>query len=400
MSDVTIDYEAIDSLVHQVLLVEDRTLGSQKLGYVVRYRGKLRSEDSESLYDQLANGLKPFQITPLFRWDEGRHAILLVPGQPDPKAGRPWLNLVMFILTLLSVLLTGGMYGYDGDLPGNILQAGWIFISRGWPFAVSMLAILAAHEFGHYLVGRKHGVNVSLPFFIPLPFSLFGTMGAFINMKSVPKNRKVLLDVGVAGPLAGMVVALPVLILGLSLSTLDALPASPPAGMMYQIEGNSLLYLLLKFVTFGQLLPAPETYGALGPGLYWVRYFFTGQPLPMGGLDVLLHPVAWAGWAGLLVTSLNLIPAGQLDGGHIMYVLFGRKTMQRIWPVVLIGLGLLGLVWMGWFLWAALIFFLGRVYAEPLDTITPLDEKRKWLGRLALLVFVLTFTPVPLIFVQ
>ena len=100
------------------------------------------------------------------------------------------------------------------------------------------------------------------------------------------------------------------------------------------------------------------------------------------------------------MTSLNLIPAGQLDGGHITYVLFGKKAMQRIWPAVLIGLAVLGLVWMGWFIWAGLIFFLGRVHAEPLDTITPLDEKRKWLARLALLVFFLTFTPVPLILVQ
>ncbi|KPL79072.1 hypothetical protein ADN00_04130 [Ornatilinea apprima] len=395
-----IAYEIFDALVDQVLMVEDRTLGSEKLGYVARYRGRLRSEDSEALYDQLAEGLKAYNITPLFRWDEDRHAVLLVPGRPQASPGRAWVNLVLFIFTLLSVLLTGGMYGFEGDLPANPLEVVWLFLRSGWPFAVSMLAILAAHEFGHYLVGRWHGVNVSLPFFIPMPFSLFGTMGAFINMKSVPKNRKVLLDISVAGPLAGMVVALPVLVLGLRLSTLDALPLTPPQGMVYQIEGNSILYLLLKYLTFGQLLPAPESYGALGPVAHWLRYFFTGRPLPMGGLDVLLHPVAWAGWAGLLVTSLNLIPAGQLDGGHITYVLFGKKAMQRIWPAVLIGLALLGLVWMGWLIWAGLIFFLGRVHAEPLDTITPLDEKRKWLARLALLVFFLTFTPVPLILVQ
>jgi membrane-associated protease RseP (regulator of RpoE activity) len=395
-----IDFEILDGLVNKILHVEDRTLGTDKLGYLVRYRGHLRAEDSEKLYDQLAEELKPMRITPLFRWDDDRHSVLLVPGQPEPKPGRPWLNLLMFVLTLLSVLLTGGMYGYDGELPTDLLQAGWIFLSRGWPFAISMLAILGTHEFGHYLVGRKHGVNVSLPFFIPMPFSLFGTMGAFINMKSIPKNRKALLDIGVAGPLAGMVVAVPVLALGLHLSALDALPVTPPAGMIFQLEGNSLLYLLMKFVTFGQLLPAPESYGVAGSALYWLRYFFTGHPLPMGGVDVMLHPVAWAGWAGLLVTSLNLIPAGQLDGGHITYVLFGRNAMKRIWPLVLLVLGLLGLVWTGWFLWAALIFFLGRVHAEPLDTITPLDEKRKWLGRLALLVFILTFTPVPLIFVS
>jgi len=148
---------------------------------------------------------------------------------------------------------------------------------------------------------------------------------------------------------------------------------------------------------FGQFLPAPADYGGLSPLLFWVRYFFTGQPLPYGGMDVLLHPVAWAGWGGILITSLNLIPAGQLDGGHLLYVLFGRERARRIYPLVLLALGLLGFVWAGWWLWAVLIFLFGRVYAEPLDQITELDARRKRLGLLTLIVFVLVFTPVPLV---
>jgi membrane-associated protease RseP (regulator of RpoE activity) len=228
-----------------------------------------------------------------------------------------------------------------------------------------------------------------------MPFSPFGTMGAFINMKEHPKNRRQLLDIGIAGPLSGLIVAIPVLLLGLSLSTVSSLPQAMPPGSM--MEGNSLLYLLSKFAVFGQFLPAPETYGGMNPILYWVRYFFTGTPFPFGGLDVQLHPVAFAGWAGILITGLNLIPAGQLDGGHMLYVLFGRRTAQRILPFILVALVGLGFVWSGWWLWAMIIFILGRVYAEPLDQITPLDGRRRFMAGLALILFVLTFTPVPLL---
>jgi membrane-associated protease RseP (regulator of RpoE activity) len=131
--------------------------------------------------------------------------------------------------------------------------------------------------------------------------------------------------------------------------------------------------------------------------LYWIRYFFTGRPLPLGGMDVMLHPIAWAGWAGILVTSLNLIPAGQLDGGHIFYVLFDRIKARRILPFIIGGLAILGFFWNGWWLWAALIFFFGRTHAEPLDQITPLDKKRKILGFLALFIFIIVFIPVPLV---
>ena len=201
------------------------------------------------------------------------------------------------------------------------------------PFAISLLAILGAHEFAHYLAGRSHRTHVTLPYFIPFPFSPFGTMGAFIQLKEPPKNKRVLLDIGIAGPLAGLVVAIPVLLYGLSLSRLQ--PITSSSGQIFTLEGNSLLYLLAKFIMFGKLLPAPASYGDLSPILYWVRYFFTSHPLPIGGMDVIIHPIAWAGWAGLLVTALNLIPAGQLDGGHVMYVLLGKRV-RMLWPVILL----------------------------------------------------------------
>ena len=137
------------------------------------------------------------------------------------------------------------------------------------------------------------------------------------------------------------------------------------------------------------------SYDSIPPLLYWARYIVLGTPVPLGGQDVLLHPLAWAGWTGLLVTALNLIPAGQLDGGHALYVLFGRKTASRLWPLLLILMVFLGMVWTGWWIWAALLFVLGRVYATPLDDITPLDPGRRLIAWSGLILFVLLFTPIP-----
>ena len=393
-----IEPEPYTPIVARVLDIQDITNGNGRDGYLVRYRGRLRSDPAES-YDKLANSLRPLNITPIFRNEEGRHTVLLLQGTVNPRPSNPLVNLVLFALTLLSVLFAGALYTYSGpagderEMLLNILRN----LGSGLPFAASILAILLAHEFGHYLAGRYHGTHVTLPYFIPFPLSPFGTMGAFIQLKEPPKNKRVLLDIGIAGPLAGLVVAIPVLLLGLSLSEVSRINVPPGGGV--QLEGNSILYLLSKFAIFGQLLPAPADYGGLPPAMYWLRYFFTGQPIPVGGLDVMLHPVAWAGWAGLLVTALNLIPAGQLDGGHVLYVLVGRRA-RALLPFILFSLVLLGLVWSGWWLWAMLIFLLGRLHAEPLDQITPLDSRRRAVAILGLLIFFLVFTPVPLVVVM
>ena len=166
------------------------------------------------------------------------------------------------------------------------------YLMSGWPFAASLLGILLAHELGHYLVGKAHGEKVTLPYFIPLPLSAFGTMGAFISMKEIPKNKKHLMDIGIAGPLIGLLVAVPILFLGLNLSSLGPIEADLPEGYVHFLEGNSIFYLLAKYLTFGELLPQPADFGNLSPVLYWLRYFFTGSPAPLGGLDVQIHPVA------------------------------------------------------------------------------------------------------------
>lgn len=397
--DTTPDYTVWDSYIRRIFAIEDFTLGSAKEPYLVRYRGRLVAPDSAQAYDQLAASLHPLGLTPLFRVEDGQQVILIQKSAPIPRTSRPLTNLIMFILTLISVIASGALTSIEA-LPRDPIQAVVLIFNTGWPFAVSLLAILGAHEFGHYLVGRAHGSNVTLPFFIPMPFTAFGTMGAFISMKEAPKNKRTLMDIAVAGPIAGYVVSLVVIMIGLSLSKLDRIPTILGAGQGFQIEGNSLTYLFLKYLRFGELLPQPLSYGDTAPWLYWIKYFFTAHPFPLGGLDVMIHPVAWAGWAGLLVTSLNLIPAGQLDGGHVFYLLFGKKKAAQALPFIIAALAGLGFLWSGWWLWAGIIFFFGRVYAEPRDQITELDRPRKILGVVALILFLVTFSTVPITLVS
>ncbi|MCC6187435.1 MAG: site-2 protease family protein [Anaerolineales bacterium] len=394
LTTTTVDADAADRLraaTAQFMQIDDTTSGEGG-SYAVRFRGRLVT-DSLAAYDLAARSFRDLGYTPLFRKEGNTHVVLAVAGTINPAPSRVWINWAMFGLTVLSVLLTGAMYGYQGDLPAS--ASGWLgFLAAGWPFLMSMLGILLAHELGHYFAARYHKVAVTLPYFIPFPLSPFGTMGAFIQLKAPPTNRRVLLDIGVAGPLAGMVVALPVLFYGLWTSPVTHLPAAlPPDGL--SLEGNSILYALAKYLVFGRLLPEPTSFGGLPPLLYMARFYALGVPAPLGGLDVLLNDVAWAGWAGLLVTGLNLIPAGQLDGGHALYVLIGRRA-RLLRPLIVGTLILLGFFWEGWFLWAALIFFLGRTHAEPLDQITELDSGRKWLAIFTLALFVLVITPVPL----
>lgn len=385
--------EILTSLVQRIFRIEDMTLGDPQKGWLVRYRGLLLGDDSAAAYDLLADSVRAHGLTPLFRKEGGRHLIFLAPSMPEVKKRFPTTNILLFILTVISVMLAGATP--EGPLPSDVggqMLALLKSILTGWPFAASLLGILLAHEFGHYLMSRHHKTAATLPYFIPMPFSILGTMGAFIQMQAVPKNKRILFDIGVAGPLAGMVVAIPVLFLGLTLSPLG--PVVPAPGGF--IEGNSLLYLISKFIVFGQWLPAPASLSGLPLLSYWLKYFFTGSPVPFGGMDVFIHPVAFAGWAGLLVTALNLIPVGTLDGGHVTYALFGDKV-RKAYPFILAILGVMGLVWATWWFWAVLLLWLGRVHAEPLDQITELDPRRRAIGWFAILLFILVFSPVPMV---
>jgi membrane-associated protease RseP (regulator of RpoE activity) len=330
-------------------------------------RGKLVI-DSERAYDTLSRTFQELGYVALLRKHGRDDVVLGLPGELPKRAGRNRLSVGLFIATLLSVLMVGA--GYDGTLnvDDGIFSLGFLVsIFQGWPFALSLLGILMAHEMGHYLVARRFGVPASLPYFIPLPLSLIGTMGAVIQMKAPPRDRRALLLLGAAGPLAGMVVAVPVLILGLMTS---GEPMPIPEGHGFFQEGNSILYASLKVMVFGQFLPS-------------------------NGMDVFINSIALAGWAGLLVTALNLIPAGQLDGGHIAYALLGQRAKYLTWAVVGALLPL-SLLWQGWLLWAALVVFLGRVHSVPLDDVTPLGPGEKRIGALAIFLFILVFVPIPL----
>jgi membrane-associated protease RseP (regulator of RpoE activity) len=347
-----------------VMAIEDVTEGVQPANSV-RLRGRLLLPPDQA-YDVLAGGMRPLGRTPMLRKaeDGNREEVLALPitfGHAPPRVA---LAAVLFAATVLSCLFAGAqMVPGTEQFNFNLLD--------GLPFAASLLAILVAHEFGHYLVARRAGTPTSLPYFIPLPVvGLFGTMGAFIRMSAPPRNRRDLLAIAVAGPLAGLAVAVPLIWIGLRLSSVG--PPPPPP---YIVEGNSLLYAAIKFLAFGRLLPS-------------------------GGEDVLVGQVAWAGWAGLLITGLNLIPAGQFDGGHISFALLGPRRARFVtWGVAAVLAGL-AILWPQWLIWVVLIFLFGRFQDSPLDDLTELTRGQRLLAWLMLLLFVLIFTPIPLKIVQ
>ncbi|MBN1440607.1 MAG: site-2 protease family protein [Anaerolineales bacterium] len=407
------DFDNLSQIVGRVMAVEETMLGGAKQNFVFRARGRLTLQ-SEAAFQQLARSVQPLGLTPLLREENGRQEILLIRLPARRGGGGLRTNLVLGLLTLASVIYTAAINSVPAsavpcETPATLAEAlryqwqliviltreGFTHLAAGLPFALSFLAVLASHEFGHYLAGRRNGTRVTLPFFIPLPLvSPFGTLGAVISMQEPPKNRNALAEIGIAGPLAGFLVALPFLFLGLSLSKVEALPTALGACQGFTLEGNSILYLLAKWAVFGRPLPAPAHFD-VAPVLFYLRAFFTGFPFPMEGVDVIIHPLAFGAWAGLMITGLNLIPAGQLDGGHLLYVLLGKRTGAFL-PVILFGLILLGWFWPGWFLWVVLVFIFGRTHAEPLDTITPLSRRHRALALTGLVLFFLVFTPIPL----
>jgi len=348
--------EAVRQAVGDVFAIEDVTVvdGRREL---VRLRGHLLI-DSQQAYTLVSERFRALGLTALFRRERGADLIIAVPGTiPTRIANSPWVPAILLVLTLASVLYIGALMDPTPD--------GRIRLWNGLPFAVSLIAILGTHELGHYFAARRVGTPVTLPYFIPMPIPPFGTMGAFIQMKAPSRDRRALLSVAIAGPLAGMVVAIPVLILGLLLSEVEPLP---PGG--YLMEGNSILYAAMKILVFGRFLPS-------------------------GGYDVILHPVAFAGWAGLLVTGLNLIPAGQLDGGHIVYALLGERARYLTIGIIVVLLGL-SWIWRGWLIWAFLIFLFSRVQATPLDDITPLTSGQRLIAIGMMVLFLLVYVPVPI----
>ncbi len=347
-----------------VFVIESITRGARG-GHAVRIEGRFLLDPAEA-YAHLAPLCRAREKTLLFRREGEDEVIYVVDAVVRPSPNKKWLPILLAVLTVLSTLFA---YVFFWEVPDPSLSGILRSIPKGVPFAASLLSILVGHELGHYFMARHYGVAVTLPHLIPFPISPFGTMGAVIRMKSIPPNRRAMLRIGTAGPIAGLLLAIPILILGLRLSHLAPLPSEGG----YVMEGASLLYMLVKRLMFGR----------------WV---------PSEGVDVMLHPVAFAGWAGLLVTSLNLIPAGQLDGGHVLYALVGDRMRYTNW--VLIGLlVLLGIFWQGWLIWAVLVFVFSRNRVKPLDDVSSLTHVDKIVAVVVLLLFILTFTPLPMRFV-
>ncbi len=312
---------------------------------------------------------------------DGRHLVLTRPG---PRRREHWgRHVALFLATLFTTTFAGavlaGTIAYDNPLdlftgsyplPPHFARA-W---AAGLVFSVPLLAILLCHELGHYLTARRYDLDVSPPYFIPVPLvpSFIGTMGAFIRLRTVLSDRRQLFDVGLAGPIAGFLVALPVLAIGIALSH-PASGGEPWTGLILRLDdgravlGDSLLTILLRHLVAGSV-PA-----------------------------IVVSPVAFAGWVGMFVTMLNLLPISQLDGGHILYAAVPRwqpRIALGFWLLILA----LGRYWWGWFLWGVLVLVLsrGRLGHPPvLDAHRPLPPSRRALAWATLILFLITFTPVP-----
>ncbi|MFL3027957.1 MAG: site-2 protease family protein [Candidatus Neomarinimicrobiota bacterium] len=271
------------------------------------------------------------------------------------------IHAVLFFLTIISTLIAGSIM-QGGDPFSNPID-----ITRGIPFSITLMLILGCHEFGHYYYALKHNVDATLPYFLPAPPYIFiiGTFGAFIKIKSPIYKKDALLQIGAAGPIAGFIIAVPALVIGLLLS--DVIEINNQYNGI--ILGDSLLMKIFTYIIFPDL---------------------------GNGYDILLHPVAFAGWIGLLVTMLNLLPVGQLDGGHIAYAMLGNKQGLVGW-ITLGALFLLSFLSLNWLVWGLLIFFLMRSAKHPPihDILTPLSNKNKNIGYLCLLIFILCFIPTP-----
>lgn len=285
---------------------------------------------------------------------------------PPPNTFSDWgLPILLFGLTAFTTLWAGAYQVNTKPATGA-----WDFLTKypdslinGLPFAATLLGILVTHEMGHYILSRIHRVPASFPLFIPGPPQFIGTFGAVIRMRSPIMRRRALFDIGVAGPIAGFFAAVLALIIGLSFS-----------------------YVIPKEHAFGLQLGEP----LLLQGIAWLMF----GPIPLTH-DLVLHPIAFAAWFGFFVTAINLLPLGQLDGGHVAFAVFGRQQRLLAYMTVpiLLYLGFTG--WPGWFIWVGMAGMIGLTHPPIADPDVSLGKGRRWVAWGALLIFIITFAPVP-----
>lgn len=343
-------------LLEEVMSVDEMVIRRNAL----IFRGAFRQSPEEA-FSWMREALRKMELIPMLSRRGRAYEVRVVPEVFSPPSN-PAVNALLFAATLVSTLLVGAQM--EGV---NILAHPWRF-AAGLPFAGSILAILVVHEFGHYLMSSFHGVVASLPYFIPAP-TMIGTLGAVIKTKSPIPDRKSLLDIGAAGPLCGFLVALVALGVGLSLAEVADLSPALRGGVMEY--GDSLVTMLMTRLVKG---PIPE------------------------GKIIMQNPIIFAGWVGLLITAFNLMPVGQLDGGHIIYALIGRwhGVVARFFIAALFAAG--WFLWEGWFVWAFVIIILGPYHTAPLNDVTPLNTGRKLIVLAAFAVFVASLVPVPVRF--
>lgn len=362
--------------------VMDVGLATEQAG-VRTFHGRLR-EPAVTVYDKLQRA-SPEGTVPLLQEDERHGAVIVLLPKPVEeqtleRPGRVWVNALLFGLTVLTTTWAGAaQQGVD------LLQNPGEF-AVGLPYALGLLAMLGMHELGHYFAARVHGIHVTLPYFIPVPFAL-GTFGAFIQMKSPAENRRALFDVAVAGPLAGLVVAIPLLLIGLQSSAV--VPGQVVGGRLTTPEEPAAL----------EETAPPVVGGGTSAGSSLLLALLAKLALPEAlryGCVLQFSPLAFAGWLGLFITGLNLMPLGQLDGGHIVRALWGHRVGRVVSNVALWSLLLLGLfVWRGLLMWAIIAFFIAGNPTPPLNDLTPLNAGRRWLGYAILILLLLIVAPLP-----
>ena len=310
-------------------------------------------------FDGLRQELVPKDYIPTITQEKGE-TLVHVQRRPKGRFAGVQVNVALLLLTVLTIVFFGGAWNWADYSGKPILSAESIGYGAVF-FSLPLFAILGCHEMGDYVVAKRYHVRASLPFFLPSVPPL-GTLGAFISMRDPIPNRRALLDIGVSGPLVGFAIAIPVTLAGLALST--ASTALPPNAVGEAIRPSILFSFLSLFF-----------------------------PLPS---SVSLHPLAFAGWVGLFVTAINLLPAGQLDGGHVARALLGRRQFYVSWAAVLVLFGLTFVTtYPGWFIFGFLILMLGVRHPPPLNDLTRLDPARKLVGIVAVAILIVTFVPQP-----